>query len=240
MMLHPVWCALVLKVDLIGNLGFLSEPDSLLNGPSSVLISSPLHLPRFKPVCVAQNFRSLAKQYFSDCQSLNLIFDGASAGATSVQVDVTVPLFSEPFDRGHADVKSSLPSSINNDENKPLVMVNKGVAIFDGHDEETHLRKWQNSENVMLPQQFSEGIPPKNMQRKREIMPGIAISNPRTDKISDNDLSLDIGDLAIPWSDLVLKERIGAGFTTCTVVMDEQHCPKSPLSASFFTSVMLL
>lgn len=67
-------------VDLIGRPGYLCEPDSLLNGPSSISISSPLRFPRLKPVEPIIDFRSLAKQYFSDCESLNLVFDEASLG----------------------------------------------------------------------------------------------------------------------------------------------------------------
>ena len=67
-------------VDLIANPGYLCEPDSLLNGPSSISISSPLRFPRLKPVEPTIDFRLLAKQYFSDCQSLNLVFDEAPAG----------------------------------------------------------------------------------------------------------------------------------------------------------------
>lgn len=67
-------------VDLIGKPGCLCEPDSLLNGPSSISISSPLCFPRFRSVEPAIDFRSLAEQYFSDCQSLNLVFDRPSAG----------------------------------------------------------------------------------------------------------------------------------------------------------------
>lgn len=67
-------------VDLIGKPGCLCEPDSLLNGPSSISISSPLCFPRFRSVEPAIDFRSLAKQYFSDCQSLNLVFDGPTTG----------------------------------------------------------------------------------------------------------------------------------------------------------------
>ena len=67
-------------VDLIGNPGNLCEPDSVLNGPSSISISSPLRFPRTKPVEPTIDFGSLAKQYFSDSQSLNLVFDEASSG----------------------------------------------------------------------------------------------------------------------------------------------------------------
>ncbi|XP_027366238.1 serine/threonine-protein kinase CTR1-like isoform X6 [Abrus precatorius] len=68
-------------VDLIGKPGNLSEPDSLLNGPSSISFSSPLRFPRLKPAEPTIDFRSLAKQYFSDCMSLELVFDNSSAGS---------------------------------------------------------------------------------------------------------------------------------------------------------------
>lgn len=67
-------------VDLVGKPGCLCEPDSLLNGPASISISSPLRFPRSKPVETNIDFRSLAKQYFSECQSLNLVFEDTSAG----------------------------------------------------------------------------------------------------------------------------------------------------------------
>lgn len=67
-------------VDLIGKPGYLCEPDSLLNGPSSISLSSPLHFPRPKPAEPTVDFGSLARQYFSDCLSLELVFDDSSAG----------------------------------------------------------------------------------------------------------------------------------------------------------------
>lgn len=67
-------------IDLIGKPGHLCEPDSLLNGPSSISIASPLRFPRPKPAELTVDFRSLAKQYFLDCQSLNLVFDDPLAG----------------------------------------------------------------------------------------------------------------------------------------------------------------
>lgn len=67
-------------IDLIGKPGCLCEPDSLLNGPSSISISSPLRFPRLKPIESTIDFRSLAKQYFLDSQSLNIVFDEASSG----------------------------------------------------------------------------------------------------------------------------------------------------------------
>lgn len=67
-------------VDLMGKPGFLCEPDSLLNGPSSISISSPLCFPRFRQVEPLVDFGSLAKQYFSDFESLNIVFEDSSTG----------------------------------------------------------------------------------------------------------------------------------------------------------------
>lgn len=67
-------------VDLIGKPGSLHKPDSLLNGPSSISISSPLRFPRYRQVGPTVDFRSLARQYFSDCQSLDHLFEDSSAG----------------------------------------------------------------------------------------------------------------------------------------------------------------
>lgn len=67
-------------IDLVEKPGCLCEPDSLPNGPSTITISSPLRFPRFKQVEPTIDFRLLAKQYFLDFQSLNLIFDDSLAG----------------------------------------------------------------------------------------------------------------------------------------------------------------
>lgn len=67
-------------VDLMGNPGALCPPDSLLNGTSSISVSSPLCHPRFKLVETAEDFRILARMYFFDCQSLNIAFDDSSSG----------------------------------------------------------------------------------------------------------------------------------------------------------------
>ncbi|WVZ75199.1 hypothetical protein U9M48_023280 [Paspalum notatum var. saurae] len=73
-------------IDLIGNPGFLSEPDSLLNGLSSISVSSPLRPPKHNVSDISDNFKSLAKQYFLDCQSLNLMFSDPAAG-TVINLD---------------------------------------------------------------------------------------------------------------------------------------------------------
>lgn len=56
-------------VDLFGDPGALSKPDSTLNRTASVFISSPLYHPRFRAVDTVENFRTLAKLYFIDNRS---------------------------------------------------------------------------------------------------------------------------------------------------------------------------
>ncbi|CAA0829687.1 Serine/threonine-protein kinase CTR1 [Striga hermonthica] len=70
-------------IDLIEHPGRLCEPDSLPNGPSTISISSPLRLPRLKSLEPTIDFKLLAKQYFMDFQSLNLIFDDSLAVGTA-------------------------------------------------------------------------------------------------------------------------------------------------------------
>ncbi|XP_024983898.1 serine/threonine-protein kinase CTR1 isoform X2 [Cynara cardunculus var. scolymus] len=98
-------------VDLVGNPGCLCEPDSLINGPSSISIFSPLHFPRFRHINSVVDFESLARRYFVDCESLNLVFedpptsDGAFGGA----------LFPRQSDRNYVDL--DMVSPINNEGN---------------------------------------------------------------------------------------------------------------------------
>lgn len=66
-------------VDLVEKPGCLYEPDSLLNGPSTISIASPLRFPQSR-VEPPTNFRLLAKRFISEIQSLNSEFDGSLAG----------------------------------------------------------------------------------------------------------------------------------------------------------------
>lgn len=70
-------------VDLIGNPGCLYEPDSLINGSSSISIFSPLRFPRSTHIDSTVDFESIAKHYFQDSDSLNLVFEDPFTGKTS-------------------------------------------------------------------------------------------------------------------------------------------------------------
>ncbi|KAL6634241.1 hypothetical protein ACP70R_026912 [Stipagrostis hirtigluma subsp. patula] len=156
-------------IDLIGNPGILSEPDSLLNGLSSISVSSPLRPPNHNSVDIADNFKSLAKQYFLDCQSLNLMFNDRAAG-TVIDLDEAMGSNLGP-NSSHAtnsDCQATFPHL-------------KAGAQSGSQDE-----------HVTMQRSF-----PEDTQLRK--------SSPF------NDMSLDIEDLTIPWSELVLKEKIGAG-----------------------------
>ncbi|XP_048321302.1 serine/threonine-protein kinase CTR1 isoform X4 [Ziziphus jujuba] len=162
-------------VDLIGKPGCLCEPDSLLNGPSSILISSPLRFPRLKPVEPIIDFRSLAKQYFSDCQSLNLVFDEASTGPATDGDDSKVSMYPKQIDRKCSEESFLLVTGQSDDSS--LIAIGRREAMRVDSSKSSRLFEG------------SQLIPSKPTK----------------------EFTLDIEDLNIPWCDLVLKERIGAG-----------------------------
>ncbi|KAM2976454.1 hypothetical protein FF2_013520 [Malus domestica] len=196
-------------VDLIANPGYLCEPDSLLNGPSSISISSPLHFPRLKPVEPTIDFRLLANQYFSDCQSLNLVFDEASAGS-AVDEDNMYP---KQFDRKSTEGKNLFSSF------SGYTSAHAEIPETSGDDRNPQL--FNRSQNIVhTPPMVNVPIPLTRMP------PVGHRDGPKVDTITDSrfvegvrlvpskpskELALNVGNLDIPWSDLVIKEKIGAG-----------------------------
>ncbi|KAL7617520.1 hypothetical protein Lser_V15G01956 [Lactuca serriola] len=134
-------------VDLIGNPGCLYEPDSLINGPSSISIFSPLRFPRSTHIDSTVDFESIAKHYFQDSDSLNLVFEDPPTG----DGDVGDAVHPQQSDRHYVDINMS--GLVNNNGFNPTRMV----------------------ENAPL----------------------------------QHTLNADVFD--IPWTDMVLKEKIGAG-----------------------------
>ncbi|KAL0336979.1 UNVERIFIED_CONTAM: Serine/threonine-protein kinase CTR1 [Sesamum calycinum] len=160
-------------IDLIGKPGCLCEPDSLLNGPSTISISSPLRFPRLKQVEPTIDFRLLAKQYFSDFQSLNLIFDDSLA------------------ERNHEDRTGSPPGSSNPEKISDIVKDSTPLKLAPpvGHKDVNALLNLRGPTNRDT--RFGKG--------------GLLVPS------TSAELGFDAEDLKIPWSDLVLKETIGAG-----------------------------
>ncbi|OAY64383.1 Serine/threonine-protein kinase CTR1 [Ananas comosus] len=200
-------------IDLIGNPGSVCEPDSLFNGLSSILISSPLRPPKHKAVGITDNFRSLAAQYFLDCQSLNAMFSDASAAAVVDQED-TMCLFLDPNSFLHAT----------NSDSEATHPRNQRIAQPHGQHGDLQPKKLCNSsQNIVSSEQIAQDQSHADVMNVSPILP---FKDIKADKNTNfdvreenhfgqcsalNDISLAVDDLMIPWSELVLKEKIGAG-----------------------------
>ncbi|KAL6145730.1 hypothetical protein ACLB2K_056415 [Fragaria x ananassa] len=197
-----------LFVDLIGNPGCLCEPDSLLNGPSTISISSPLRFPRIRTVEPTIDFRTLAKQYFSDCQLLNLVFDEAPAGSAGNEDNKGFSMYPKQkfTDGNNLFLDSSLDddTSMHVDDRSPQL-----------------LKSYNPSQNIVHQQtMLKDQIPLKRIppighrdisrldtSRDSRFGEGLQVVPGKPNK----ELTFDVDDLDIPWSELALKERIGAG-----------------------------
>ncbi|KAL0410053.1 UNVERIFIED_CONTAM: Serine/threonine-protein kinase CTR1 [Sesamum latifolium] len=213
-------------VDLVEKPGYLFEPDSLLNGPSTISISSPLRLLRFRQVEPAIDFRLLAKQFFSDFQSLNLVFDDSLAAGTVIGGDTGDSMYPKQSERNSADRNSSPPSSSNREEifNTPFP-TNSWIKV---RGKEQLLSKQSNAQDVLSSMNVVEGSIPLNLIPPfghKDVQPLIPPLDPilhttrhmrfdergRLVPSKTSEFTFEVDDLNIPWSDLVLKERIGAG-----------------------------
>ncbi|KAK6778720.1 hypothetical protein RDI58_025438 [Solanum bulbocastanum] len=204
-------------VDLIVQPGVLSEPDSLLNGPSSISIPSPLRFPRYRQVEPTIDLRSLAKQYFLDSQSLNLLFDDSSAGAAA-DGDAG------QSNRSCMDRNNAVSSSSNRDEisQLPLPPLN---AWKKGRDKESQLSKMYNPPSMLNPVNMDKDlvlvkhVPPLREDAQPLMTRADTVKDTRflaggghvISAIPSEELALDVEEFNIPWNDLVLMEKIGAG-----------------------------
>ncbi|KAF7148308.1 hypothetical protein RHSIM_Rhsim03G0106200 [Rhododendron simsii] len=209
-------------VDLIGRPGSLSHPDSLVNGISSVAVSSPLCHPKFRTVESAGNFRMFARLYFSDCQSLNIAFDDASSGA-AINRDNTGLHFSSPHELKSVGRSWPLSNSINERELSVSPLSGRVAGTFARDRGSWMPRSLNPFLNIISSTPLFKGpvlpiqIPPN---AQREAQPGVVdtANNLRfmesthleSNKIG-RELFLNEKDLEIRWNDLVLKEKIGSG-----------------------------
>ncbi|CAI0408102.1 unnamed protein product [Linum tenue] len=210
-------------VDLVGKPGLLFEPDSLINGPSSISISSPLRFPRTKSAEHAIDFRSLAKQYFADCQSLNIVFDDTSAGNNWKKfIGTKLVLFAvswllmllSAFIRS-AEEDHKFPN--NNEASQPLLPPR--ATRTGGQDRSLQPPKVYNPAQSKQPSNMlKDHTPIKHVPPTVQHLLSVSSSDARFSEGSQlisgrpsKDLSLEAEEFDIPWTDLVLKERIGAG-----------------------------
>ncbi|KAK7244969.1 hypothetical protein RIF29_39798 [Crotalaria pallida] len=227
-------------IDLIGKPGCLCEPDSMLNGPSSISFSSPLRFPRHKPAETTIDLRSLAKQYFSDCLSLELVFDNGSAGDFLVSYLIYDTLilgwivtdgdsgFSIPEQLDGKCRDRNNPRPMPKDSNKSsLIPLHPQAYHPSPHDQGSEtIKSWNLVQNIV--ESTGKGPLPLKHNRPghRDIQTPLVLTNSNVDVIEGRGFvegsqlipskptryfTLDMEDLDIPWSDLVLKERIGSG-----------------------------
>ncbi|XP_028948303.2 serine/threonine-protein kinase CTR1-like isoform X3 [Malus domestica] len=151
----------------------------------------------------------LANQYFSDCQSLNLVFDEASSGS-AVDEDNMYP---KQFDRKSTEGKNLFSSF------SGYTSAHAEIPETSGDDRNPQL--FNRSQNIVhTPPMVNVPIPLTRMP------PVGHRDGPKVDTITDSrfvegvrlvpskpskELALNVGNLDIPWSDLVIKEKIGAG-----------------------------
>ncbi|XVF55647.1 hypothetical protein PTKIN_Ptkin06aG0053100 [Pterospermum kingtungense] len=207
-------------VDLTGNPGYLCEPDSLLNGPSSISISSPLRFPRLKPAVPAIDFRSLAKQYFSDCESLNLVFDDASTDTTIDEEKPGFSLYTKKVDKIGTDRNNLVHLSSNMDDMSQLPLPTN-ISRRTAHDRDSRYSQSIMQAKNTIKDPFNR-IPPIGNRDVPVLVLSDTLGNTTKDlRFAEGsqvvpckpsrELALEVDDLDIPWSDLVLRERIGAG-----------------------------
>ncbi|KAL8526273.1 hypothetical protein ACS0TY_015481 [Phlomoides rotata] len=214
-------------IDLVEKPGCLCEPDSLLNGPSTISISSPLRFPRYRQVEPKTDFRLLAKQFFSDIQSLNLEFDDSLAAVTAIDVDAGASMHPKQSEGTYVDRTSSPPSSSNRGEifNSPPYPTNSWIKI---RGKDKWLSNASNAQEVVSSKNIVKHSFPLNLIPPighENVQSNISLLDPRVNASTDtrfgeggqlfpsnsSGFTFDVDDLNIPWSDLVIRERIGAG-----------------------------
>ncbi|XVE68611.1 hypothetical protein DITRI_Ditri09bG0082200 [Diplodiscus trichospermus] len=209
------------RVDLFEEPGALSRPDSSLNGRASMSVSSPLCHPRFKVVETSTSIRTLAKLYFVDDQSHKRVVDASSDNASNQDKQLG-PQPRKTFDMNYFN-KNNLVSTLSNNNESSLSHLHQRTT-------------WNACGHKDLPMQQSSNLLPKAIDSthliRTPLVPSfipsrvnigayqaLPLSDPR--QYTANSvlfkeshkpvMSIDQEDLDIPWGELVLKEKIGAG-----------------------------
>lgn len=114
------------------------------------------------------------------------------------------------------DRNNAVPSSSNRDAISRLPLPPSN-AWKKGRDKESQLSKMYNPSSMLNSMNVDKDlVPVKHVPPIGEdAQPLMALSHPRADTINDGELLSDVEEFNIPWNDLVLKERIGAGNLSC-------------------------
>ncbi|XVF82735.1 hypothetical protein PTKIN_Ptkin16aG0073400 [Pterospermum kingtungense] len=181
-------------VDLFEEPGALGRPDSSLNGTSSILVSSPLCHPRFKLLESATSIGTLAKLYFIDDQShKHALVDTSSANNASNREEQTGPKSGKGFDMNYFN-KSNLISALSNKSKSSVSTLHQRTTWNICCDKDLQMK---NPSNLF----------PKAIDSTRQC----AVNSMMFNQSNKLVMSIDQEDLNIPWSELVLKEKIGSG-----------------------------
>ncbi|KAK9168421.1 hypothetical protein Syun_000561 [Stephania yunnanensis] len=201
-------------VDLMGKPGCLWEPDSVLNGPFSISISSPLRLPKFKSVEINEDFSSIAKQYLLNGESLDLISNDGPGGGIACLEDARDQCFPDQFDMNYREMKP-LPvaphmlTKLNGNERK-----SSPLGLYDHQNLTIAAELVKDTIPSQLIPQIGHPQPmfvfpyqDASMFRDLRSIGGAQLATSR----ARIEVNLDVEDFDIPWNDLVLKSNIGSG-----------------------------
>lgn len=121
--------------------------------------------------------------------------------------DIVDAIYPKQSEKSHVDIIRNSPSNSNDGSRLPP---SKAALRPKGHDRSSHLPKVyaQNimgtSQSYVVSSDTRMEVPSNQIQRFENS----GQSQPHKDR---GNFTMDVEDLDIPWSDLVLKERIGAG-----------------------------
>ncbi|OMO66817.1 hypothetical protein CCACVL1_20983 [Corchorus capsularis] len=211
-------------VDLFEEPGALSRPDSSVNGASSILVSSPLCHPRFKLVESATSIRTLAKLYFVGDQYHKHAFGDPFSDNASHEDEQTGRQLTKGFDMNFFNKNNHI--STFSKENKCSLSPHQRTEWHIYCDQE--LLNQNSSNSNLLPKAIGSAHPARSPLFPSCVPSGVlkdayvalASSDPRQSSVNcapfkqPNQSVLSINDqedLYIPWSELDLKEEIGAG-----------------------------
>ncbi|KAJ8765898.1 hypothetical protein K2173_020414 [Erythroxylum novogranatense] len=187
-------------VNLFDDPGALNNPDSSIDCASSILISSPLSHPKSRPIQRADDFRMLANIYFFQCQPPDCVFeDSPSDNNDGQHVKICSGLGNDKSNLQHTSSRSLV---------KKVAWKIKDITSF------SHLNN-MNSELVVKGPTFPSHASPLHVfhnpkQDGKNILPSLERNQLGASK-SSGELHLEEEDLEIRWSELDLKENIGAG-----------------------------
>ncbi|KAB5544055.1 hypothetical protein DKX38_012167 [Salix brachista] len=182
-------------VDLLGNPGALSQPDSSLNCSSSILVSSLLSHPRFKSNQTTRDFRTLAKLYFLDSQPLHIVFENSSSGDSLSTSYIT------------HDVSDSDCTNIDEDDKfiSRLSKDKKNLLPTSSNNRDT-----SSSSALPVRQKYTDPVISNPKRAATNNLLFMEVNQSILSK-SSNQLHLEEEDLIVPWDELLLKNKIGSG-----------------------------